>query len=178
MYRQIAPDPLELPQPLTTAPTQWEVGPPAPLGEPLTALFHTEPIQVDERERCYAVRSVRGTGATRVESNPSAPVCITPIDIYPPAAPAGLAAVAGEAQISLIWEPNLEADLGGYLVLRREARDATLLPLTERPIADARFTDRSVTPGVQYFYAVVAVDTRVPLPNMSTPSVEAFDTAR
>jgi hypothetical protein len=35
-----------------------------------------------------------------------------------------------------------------------------------------------VTAGVRYFYAVVAVDQRLPLPNMSLPSAEQSETPR
>src|SRR5690606_25487960 len=94
------------------------------------------------RTRCYTVRAMRG--APPVIGEPSPRACLTPIDVFPPAAPTGLAAVPSEGGISLIWEPNAELDLGGYLVLRREGADATLRPLTETPIIDARFRDTTV----------------------------------
>jgi hypothetical protein len=111
-------------------------------------------------------------------SEPSPPLCITPVDIFPPAAPTGLAAVPSEGGISLIWEPNSELDLGGYLVLRREGGDATLRLLTDTPIADARFRDTAVTPGMRYTYSVVAVDSLLPLPNVSAESAQVEETAR
>mgnify|MGYP000474274054 CR=1 FL=1 len=43
----------------------------------------------------------------------------------PPAAPTGLQAVAGDGAVSLIWEPNSESDLAGYLVLRAVAPGET-----------------------------------------------------
>ena len=36
-----------------------------------------------------------------------------------------LAAIAGAGVINLIWEPNSEADLAGYIVLRRRTRQVT-----------------------------------------------------
>jgi len=98
--------------------------------------------------------------------------------VFPPAPPAGVAAVPSEGGISLIWEPNSELDLGGYLVLRGEPGDATLGQLTAAPIAEARFRDTTVQPGTRYIYAVVAVDTRLPLPNVSAASVPVEETAR
>ena len=89
-------------------------------------------------------------------SDASPPICVTPVDVFPPAAPAGLAAVPSEGGISLIWEPNAELDLGGYLVLRREAGDATLRQLTDRPIAEARYRDTDVKAGTRYIYSVAA----------------------
>ena len=111
-------------------------------------------------------------------SEPSPPVCVTPIDVFAPAAPTGLAAVPSEGGISLIWEPNLELDLGGYLVLRREGGDATLRQLTDSPIVDARFRDMDVKAGARYTYSVVAVDAQLPLPNMSAESERVEEVAR
>ena len=50
--------------------------------------------------------------------------------------------------------------------------------VTPVPIGEPRYDDRDVQPGQQYVYAVVAVDSRVPLPNMSAPSAEVTETAR
>ena len=121
---------------------------------------------------------MRGVAPNVVEGQPSARRCLTPVDTFPPATPTGLSAIGAEGVISLIREPNVEIDLAGYLVLRGEAGSATLAPLTDEPIADTRFTDRQVQPGVQYVYAVVAVDNRVPLPNMSEESARVEGTAR
>ena len=103
---------------------------------------------------------------------------MTPVDVFPPSVPAGLAAVPSEGGISLIWEPNAEPDVGGYLVLRREAGDDTLRQLTAAPVGDARSRDTDVQPGKRYIYSVVAVDTRVPLPNVSAESARVEETAR
>ena len=98
--------------------------------------------------------------------------------MFPPGPPAGLAAVPSDGAINLIWEPNTESDLGGYLVLRRGPGDATLRQLTSAPIADARYRDNGVEPGTQYSYAVVAVDKQVPQPNISAPSATVDEIAR
>ena len=111
-------------------------------------------------------------------SEPSPRVCVTPVDAAPPAPPGGLAAVPSEGSISLIWEPNSELDLAGYLVLRSEPGDATLRQLTEAPIAEARYRDTTVQPGRRYIYSVVAVDSQLPLPNVSAESPRVEDTAR
>jgi hypothetical protein len=144
---------------------------------PLAALVYAEPIALDERVRCYQVRSVRGTGAQAIESEPSDSACIMPIDIYPPVMPTGLAAITTAGVINLVWEPNVEEDLGGYVVLRREGSGDTLLPLTAAPITETRFADRTVKPGVRYTYQVQAVDSRIPVPNISD-AAEVSETAR
>ena len=172
VYRSQAPDPLALPD--SAAPSPWNTAAPTAVTKPISGLTYTEPIELDERQLCYSVRSVRGT----VEGPSSPPVCVTPIDVYPPAAPSNVQTLPGEGQITLLWSPNSEADLGGYLVLRREAAGDTLLPITPAPIADPRFIDREVTAGVEYVYVVVAVDQRLPLPNMSPASGEVSGTAQ
>jgi len=140
---------------------------------PLTVLRFDDPLVFDDRQRCYYVRAIRGS----IESAPSPQQCIRAIDTVPPVTPTGLAAITADRLINLIWEPNVEEDLGGYIVLRRDAADATLVQLTSRPIAETRYTDRNVTPGVRYTYEVRAVDTRVPVPNASDPA-EVSETAR
>ena len=164
VYRDSAPDPWVLPPAAGLSP--GHVAAPTPLNPaPLATTSITDDVDFG-RVRCYTVRAQRGA----VMSEPSPPLCLTPIDVFPPAAPAGLAAVPSEGGISLIWEPNAELDLGGYLVLRRETGDATLRQLTDIPIAEARYRDTSAQPGTRYTYSVVAVDTQLPLPNVSTQS--------
>jgi hypothetical protein len=175
VYRDEARDPLSLPEP---APPAWQAARPQPLNAaPLTELSFSDLVDFD-RTQCYTVRAVRGAAPALVEGDPAPRRCITAVDIFPPAPPANVTAVASEGSIGLIWEPNAELDLGGYVVLRGEAGSATLQPLTDRPIAEPRFTDRTVQAGTRYVYAVVAVDDRVPVPNMSAESARVEETAR
>lgn len=177
VYADVAPDPFDLPGPRPVA-APWRAAPPAPMNaSPLAATTLNDTVEF-ERERCYAVRAVRGAAPNVAESDPTPRVCVRPIDVFPPAPPTGLAAVAGEGAISLIWEPSNDADAGGYLVLRGEAGDATLQPLTPAPIFDASYRDASVTAGKRYIYAVVAIDDRLPIGNMSAPSARVEETAR
>jgi hypothetical protein len=86
--------------------------------------------------------------------------------------------VAAEGAINLIWEPNGEPDLGGYVVLRGDAPGDTLQPLTTAPITEASYRDAAVIPGQRYVYAVVAMDNRFPVPNLSVESERVEETAR
>ena len=86
-------------------------------------------------------------GTAAVEGDPSEPICVTPADTFPPAAPTGLAAVSGAGAINLIWDANTDADLAGYVVLRGEAPGDTLQPLTPEPIRETRYVDRAVRAG-------------------------------
>ena len=102
---------------------------------------------------------------------------MTATDTFPPAAPKGLSVVAAPGTMSLSWDRNTELDLGGYLVLRGEAAGETLQPLTPAPVAGTSFEDKTVTAGVRYAYAIVAVDQAVP-PNRSPQSARVEETAR
>jgi hypothetical protein len=172
VYRTIAPDPMMLlPAP---TPLLGHVLRPTPVNPaPLAATSTTDDVEFG-LPRCYTVRAQRGA----VISEPSPPTCLTPVDVFPPAAPAGLAAIPSEGGISLIWEPGTEIDLGGYLVLRQEAGDATLRQLTDTPISEARYRDTLVQPGTRYTYSVVAVDSHLPLPNISAQSALVEETSR
>lgn len=130
-------------------------------------------------ERCYVVRTVETVSDNvTVESEASPAACITPADVFPPAAPANLAAVGSEGAINLIWEPNTESDLAGYVVLRGEAgSDAPLSALTPAPIRETTYRDAAVVAGTRYVYAVVAVDNATPQ-NVSVESNRVEETAR
>jgi len=150
----------------------------APLNQaPLSAItFELASIEYG-KEACFIVRTVQDVQNVTIESDPSTPACLTPFDKFPPAAPKGLRAVAEPGAVNLVWDPNSEPDLGGYVVLRAEAPGETLQPLTPKPIKDANYRDTEVKPGVRYVYAVVAVDTATPA-NPSTPSTREEATAR
>jgi hypothetical protein len=176
VYREVAPDPLAFPD--TTAPVPWAASTPTPINAaPLTTTTFTDTVEFD-RERCYTVRPLRGVPPNVVEGDASPPNCFIPVDLFPPAAPAHLAAVPDSGGISLIWEPNGEADVSGYMVLRGNPGDATLQPLTQVPVAEARFRDTQVEAGKKYVYAVVALDSRLPVANISAESNRVEETAR
>jgi hypothetical protein len=127
-------------------------------------------------ERCFSVRAVTTVGGVAVGSEASAPACVEPRDIFPPAAPAGLTGVSSPGVIALIWDANTEPDLAGYLVLRGEAAGGTLQPLTPDPITATVYRDTAVTPGVRYVYVIVAVDRATPS-NASAQSARVEVTA-
>jgi hypothetical protein len=144
---------------------------------PLAAPPYEQPGVTWGTEACFTVRSVLKLGAATIESDPSAPACVTPRDTFPPAAPKGLSVVAGPGTINLSWDANQEPDLAGYIVLRGEAPGDTMQPLTPAPIAATNFEDKTAKPGLRYSYAIVAVDKTTP-PNRSDPSIRVEETAR
>ncbi len=106
--------------------------------------------------RCYTVRTVETIGDLTLESDAPMPTCETLKDTFPPAAPKDLRIIATQGVISLIWEPNSEKDVAGYLVLRGTAADL-LAVITPMPITETTFVD-GVAAGTRYWYEVRAVD--------------------
>ncbi len=166
------------------APTGPEVatspagGPLVPVNPaPLSETRFEDPAMAFGVERCYVLRLVEARPNGRVEGPSSAVACITPTDTFPPRAPRNLAAVGSEGAINLIWEPNTEGDLGGYIVLRGLAGGGALTAVTEAPVKETIYRDTNVTRGQRYVYAVVAVDTATPQ-NVSVESNRVEETAR
>ena len=176
VYRELEPDPFAPPD--TTGPLPWAEVRPMPLNAaPLDAMTFADSVEFN-RQRCYIVRAVRGMAPNTVEGDASVPNCFIPVDMFPPTPPVRLVAVADEGGISLIWEPNAEPDVAGYLVLRGEPTDATLQPLTPTPVTEARYRDTHVSAGKKYVYSVVAVDSRLPFGNISAESNRVEEMAR
>ena len=126
-------------------------------------------------EQCFAIRTVEVVQNVSIESDASTPACVTPHDIFPPAAPAGLGLLLLDGAIELVWDAAPEPDLAGYTVLRGDTPGDTLRPLTPSPIRETTFRDTTVRPGAHYFYAIVAVDRAG---NASPPSARVEGTAR
>jgi fibronectin type 3 domain-containing protein len=144
----------------------------------LTKTAVADPTFADSRlawgeKRCYVVRTAEKVDEAVVESAASPEVCVTPVDTFPPAAPKTLQSVASVGAITLIWEPNAERDLAGYIVLRGGS-ESDLEPMMASPITATQFKD-DLGPGTRHVYAVLAVDRAG---NASALSNLVEDTAR
>lgn len=112
----------------------------------------------------YTVERVRRQSAdhqtVEVTASPSSAITVDAKDIFPPAVPTGLAAVADEQAhaIDLSWTPDTDRDLAGYVVYRRDEAGVMERISGTSLIVPTTFTDRNVTPGHRYAYAVSAVD--------------------
>ena len=98
-----------------------------------------------------------------IEGDPSPRAELFVHDVFPPAAPTGVQAVFTSANganfIDLTWAPNLEPDLAGYNIYRREEGSAPV-KLNRDVVKAPAFRDTQVTPGHRYFYSATAVDLR------------------
>jgi hypothetical protein len=94
----------------------------------------------------------------------SAPVRVEAADVFPPAVPTGLAAVAtagengSEPAIDLSWQPGAESGVAGYIVYRREGAGDWQRISPPQPVVGPAFHDARVQPGHSYGYAVSAID--------------------
>jgi hypothetical protein len=112
----------------------------------------------------YTVRSVAQYGPDSVESTDSAPVLITPRDIFPPATPTDLevAVVPSSPQTpasaELSWGISTEEDLAGYFVYRNDSEATPGVRINPEILPSPAFRDISVEPGKRYYYRVSALD--------------------
>lgn len=92
---------------------------------------------------------------------------VTATDVYPPAVPQELAAVANPDShtIDLSWSADADQDLKGYFVYRRADRSGTegssdgwQRVSGDKPLATPAWSDSTAKPGVRYRYSVSAVD--------------------
>ena len=130
----------------------------------------------------YVVRSLVMSEGNALESDDSSPAFVTPRDIFPPAAPQNVAAVAlsggtnGSVVADLSWSINLETDLAGYRVYRSEQQGTRGASITPELLLAPAYRDTSVEPGHRYWYSVTAVDRAG---NESAPSAAvAVDVAK
>jgi hypothetical protein len=90
------------------------------------------------------------------ESDVSEETGITPVDIFPPAVPAGLNAAAAPNSIELSWEGDTEPDLAGYFVYRSTGAGA--FAKVGEMVLIPSYSDHAVEHGKTYRYAVSAID--------------------
>lgn len=123
----------------------------------------------DYEYRAQRVASISVDGTTlELAGELSPPVRVEARDVFPPAVPSGLAAVAitGESgaepaaqpAIDLSWQPDTEPDLAGYIVYRREGDGAWRRISPPLPVVGPAFHDAQVQAGHTYHYSVSAVD--------------------
>jgi hypothetical protein len=133
--------------------------------------------------RAQRVARVTVGGSTLELAGPlSLPLRIDAVNVFPPSAPKGLAAVATAGEngsapaIDLSWLPGVEPNLAGYIVYRRDsaATDSKWQRISPaQPVVGPGYHDPNVQPGHIYAYSVTAIDQEG---RESARSVEASDT--
>jgi hypothetical protein len=116
---------------------------------------------------CYVVRAAAGIEPL-VESAPSSEACVSVRDVFAPAPPTGVAALAAGGVVDVSWSPSAEPDLASYRIHRSDGGEPRTLG--EVPAAETRYRDESAAVGPTYSYTVTAVDKDG---NESAPSAPA-----
>jgi hypothetical protein len=102
-------------------------------------------------------------GMIEVQGEDSPVVTLLVHDVFPPERPTAVQAVySGVGQLPFVdisWAPNVELDLAGYNVYRRQG-SAEPVQINKQLVKSPSFRDDVVQPGVTYFYSVSAVDLR------------------
>lgn len=113
----------------------------------------------------YRVRGLVDGADTNASSDYSAVVSLTPVDVFAPAPPQDLTAVAATDSVELAWSRNEEEDFATCLVYR-SVGDGDFTKLGE-PVAASSFSDRTAPKGERLQYRITALDTKG---NESQPS--------
>jgi fibronectin type 3 domain-containing protein len=110
----------------------------------------------------YVVRAVSlGTEGGQVESLNSNSISVSPIDAFPPSAPASITVAAAPGRLSIFFPANPEPDIVGYNIYRSTDPD---LPkdrwnkLNAELLTRTTFQDEKVESGRRYYYYLTAVD--------------------
>jgi predicted small lipoprotein YifL len=127
-------------------------------GEPVGGTSFVDRGLDNETLYRYAVRAVRREGGTAAYSEPSAPATVTPVDRTAPAPPSNLVAIPSASAVRLAWNASASPDVASYGVYRATGEGPFVRIGTTSPL-NTVFTDRAVTAGARYRYAVTALDT-------------------
>ncbi|HSS19345.1 MAG TPA: fibronectin type III domain-containing protein [Pyrinomonadaceae bacterium] len=125
----------------------------------------------------YVVRAVSlGTEGGQVESLNSNSISISPVDTYPPSAPASITIAAAPGRLSIFFPANPESDVVGYNLYRSTDPDLAKNrwnKLHPGLLTRTTFQDERVESGQRYYYYLTAVDRAG---NVSPPSEVVSET--
>lgn len=104
----------------------------------------------------YAVGAVAARDPL-IESGLAAEREVDYLDRFAPPPPVQLAALPGDGQVRLVWEPSAAADVASYRVYRRDP-EADWRLVTPEGVAGREFIDRGLARGLVFRYRIAAVD--------------------
>ncbi len=140
----------------------------------ILAWHHQDPVDAREIARNDVIYSFQGNRNPFID-HPEWVDCIfgasCGVDTTPPAPPTALAAIGGNASVSLDWADNTEIDVAGYNVHR--STGGAFMVVNGSLVTASSYVDLAVTNGVSYTYEVTALDSSA---NESAPSGSASAT--
>ncbi|MFZ4622115.1 MAG: fibronectin type III domain-containing protein, partial [Bacteroidota bacterium] len=86
-------------------------------------------------------------------------VSVMPVDLTPPAAPHQLAAVAGDGQVTIHWNPNSETDFKKYYIYQGTSPNPTMLFDSGSTVIDTIKTYEGMTNNQTVYFRIAARDT-------------------
>ena len=105
----------------------------------------------------YKVRTLAPPSAGGIESRDSDSIEVSNKDTYPPSPPSEVTAISSGETISLVWLPNTEPDLAGYIVYR-SGPEKKFERISDTLVTKASYIDSSVVKSQTFFYRIKAVD--------------------
>jgi len=138
--------------------------------QPVTATTLTDTAVENDTTYRYAVRAVRVDAAGVARGSTSQEIVATPARTTPPRPPSGLVAVPTPAGVRLAWTASPDGDVALYAVYRATGA-GPFVRIGNTVPPNTLFTDRDVSRGDRYRYAVTALD-RARTPNESARSNE------
>jgi hypothetical protein len=124
-------------------------------GETPTSPYRDSPFEFD-KTYYYQVYAEFGKPGHLARSDASPAEKVATRDVFPPAAPQGLAGLYSAGAVELVWTANTEADLAGYNVYRLD--NHTPQRMNKELLRTPQFRDTSAAPGKTLTYYVTAVD--------------------
>ncbi|MDQ2982572.1 MAG: hypothetical protein M3R70_01410, partial [Actinomycetota bacterium] len=128
----------------------------------VTATSYTDTGLTNGTTYYYVVSAMNSSG----ESPNSNQVSATPQALQPPAAPTGLTATAGHAQVSLNW--NASTGATSYTVKRSTVSGGPYTAIAT--VTTTSYTNTGLTNGVTYYYVVTATGPGGTSPNSAQVS--------
>jgi hypothetical protein len=121
-----------------------------------SVLFNQRYRYVLERVATFAVSGK----SVEVQGLPSEVIVVATTDVFPPAVPQGLVAVADAAAgaIDLSWSPDSDSDLAAYHVYRRDVHGDSAAQRIASVGVETSYHDAGVQPEHTYAYSLSAVD--------------------
>ena len=95
---------------------------------------------------------------TLIESDPSAEVEVSYMDITAPGAPQGLVAIPTKEGVLLKWVPKTEQDFAGFHLYRKEPDEDRFIRINKKLITKNSMVDATAQITKRYVYGVTAVD--------------------
>jgi fibronectin type 3 domain-containing protein len=141
------------------------------LGEPVATTDYVDRQVINGQKYFYTIQSMMVLKDDLVSGGISKDVGVTPLDLTPPLAPAGVTVVRTGVGIKIFWDKSAAADIGGYRVYRRAAAKDSYELLGEVASEYTLFVDSKADDSVRYYYAITAFDQATP-PNESNKSKE------